>query len=105
MSTAPARGPMHRVVDALATGAASRSELATMSGLPRDVADAVLDHLVRIGRVGVDSLGVDCPDQGCGACPGGRAGAQAGCGSSGPGRSRGPVAMSLRPLLTRTEPA
>lgn len=103
MTMAPTRGPMHRVVDALARGAASRSELATESGLPRDVADAVLDHLVRIGRVGAGTLGVGCPDQGCGACPSGRDDGEAGCGSSAPGRSRGPVALSLRPPLTRSE--
>lgn len=88
-------GPLRRIVDALAAGAHSRGELAGLTGLDRDVVDAALDQLARLGRLRVERLAGGCPDLGCGTCASGRGDGQAGCGASGPATSPEPVALTL----------
>lgn len=88
-------GPLQRVIDAIVAGASTRAEIAERSRLERHVVDAALDHLLRTGRLGAEEIGGACPDSGCGACPSGRSDGAAGCGSSGPLTSRGPVALTL----------
>lgn len=89
------RTPLRAVLAALADGAPSRHALAESTGLPRDVVDAALEHLVRMGRVEARELAVGCPDGGCGSCASGQGDAP-GCGAAGPSRARsGPVLVSL----------
>ncbi len=88
-------GPLRRVVVALEAGARDRADLAEVTGLDRDVVDAALDHLTRLGRVRVERLAGGCPDLGCGACSSGRADGRAGCGAAAPAPSAGPVAITL----------
>jgi hypothetical protein len=98
VTTAPAR-PLQAVLDAFTAGAASLDEVSRVTGLPRDLVDAAVDHLVRMGRVSAQELTVGCPDGGCGSCASG-SGGSAGCGASGPSAARsGPVlvALSVRP--------
>lgn len=90
-----AAGPLQRVVEAIVAGAATRADIAGRAGLDRDVVDAVIDHLLRTGRLGAEQIGGACPDTGCGSCPSGRSDGAAGCGSSGPLTARGPVALTL----------
>lgn len=94
-------GPLRVVLDALGHGGHTRADLAHATGLSRDVVDAALEHLVRIGRVRAEDLGGACPSAGCGGCPSGRADASAGCGAPGPASSRGPVALTLAERRTR----
>lgn len=85
-------GPLTRVADAIAAGAGSRRVIVERTGLAADVVDATLEHLQRMGRLTVESLGSGCPTTtGCGGCP-----VAAGCASAGAGPSRGPVLLTLR---------
>lgn len=65
--------PLRSVLDAMAAGAATRAQVAGATGLPRDVVDAALDHLVRAGRLAPLPLTSSCPARGCSACPVARA--------------------------------
>ncbi len=96
LANASSPGPLSRVVAALEAGAHSRAALADATGLDPEVVDTALDHLVRLGHVAMEPLGSGCPTSGCGACPSGTAGGEAGCGASGPATSRGPVAVRLQ---------
>lgn len=71
------RGPLHAVLTALEDGAGSLDEVRTKTGLPRDMVDAAVAHLVRIGRLSTESLAFGCPAAGCGSCA--AAGAGGGC--------------------------
>lgn len=89
--------PLRSVLDAFSTGAASRHEVCTRTGLSRDVVDAAIEHLVRAGRLEARELTVGCPDGGCGSCASGH-GSAPGCGASGPSSARtGPVLVTLSP--------
>lgn len=88
-------GPLALVSDAITDGAGSRAAVAERTGLARDVVDAALEHLQRMGRLTAEQLGSGCPDGGCGTCPSGTADGRAGCGAGAlPGR-RGPVVLTL----------
>lgn len=88
-------GPLSRVLEALAAGAATRVELRRRTGLTDDLVDAVLTHLQRSGQLSAFPTG-GCPSSGCGACGSGRADGQAGCGAASPATASGPVALTLR---------
>lgn len=94
-------GPLRRVVAALQGGAHSRAALARLTGLDREVVDAALDHLTRLGRVRAELLGSVCPQPGCGSCPSGRADGAPGCGAPAPASAQGPVALTLLPRRPR----
>ena len=61
-------GPLTRVLAAIDAGAGDRDRIVAASGLTRDVVDASLDHLLRIGRLSKESLELGCPPAGCGGC-------------------------------------
>jgi hypothetical protein len=89
-------GPLRAVLAAFDDGAASLDEVARMTGLSRELVDAAVDHLVRMGRMQAKALTVGCPDGGCGTCASGSPGGTAGCGASGPSATRsGPVLVAL----------
>ena len=91
MSTSPLRS----VLTAFEDGARSRTDVCAATGLRRDVVDAAIEHLLRMGRLGAQELTVGCPDGGCGSCASG-SGDAPGCGAAGPSARRsGPVLVSL----------
>lgn len=63
------RGPLRSVVGALDAGATTRRAVVEQTGLPRDVVDAAVEHLVRVGRLTASRLTAGCPREGCGSCP------------------------------------
>ncbi|MGN6245719.1 MAG: FeoC-like transcriptional regulator [Motilibacteraceae bacterium] len=88
--------PLRAVLDAFDAGAASLAEVSRRTGLDRDVVDAAVDHLVRLGRLSAQQLAVGCPPSGCGGCASGAADGGAGCGAEGPSAVRsGPVLVAL----------
>jgi FeoC like transcriptional regulator len=96
--TATADGPLRRVLAAFTAGAGSLDEVAHQSGLDRELVDAAVDQLVRLGRLSAKELSVGCPDSGCGGCASGH-GDQPGCGAPGPSSARsGPVLIALSVL-------
>lgn len=89
--------PVTAVLAALQGGARSLAEVAERTGLGRDVVDAAITHLVRLGRLEAEELAIGCPSAGCGGCVSGTAEGTAGCGSSAPSTRRsGPVLVALR---------
>lgn len=93
-------GPLGQVLAALDAGAHSLAEVSGRTGLSRDVVDASVDHLVRVGRLEARTLTTGCPDAGCGSCASGCTDGSAGCGAAGPGRPRSDptlVTISVRP--------
>jgi hypothetical protein len=87
--------PLRSVLTAFTDGARSRTDVCARTGLHRDVVDAAIDHLVRIGRLAAEKLAVGCPDGGCGSCASGHGDAP-GCGATGASSRRsGPVLVSL----------
>jgi hypothetical protein len=83
------------VLGAFEHGARSRADVCTATGLRRDVVDAAIEHLLRLGRLDARELAVGCPDGGCGTCVSGD-GDSPGCGASGPSARRsGPVLVAL----------
>jgi hypothetical protein len=87
--------PLRSVLGAFQDGARSRADVCTTTGLRRDVVDAAIEHLLRLGRLDARELAVGCPDGGCGSCASG-AGDAPGCGASGPSTRRsGPVLVTL----------
>ncbi len=93
----PEAGPLTKVLAAFEAGADGFDDIVRRTGLRRDVAEAAVDHLVRMGRLEARSLSVGCPTGGCGTCASGRADGTAGCGAAGPSTARrGPVLVALR---------
>lgn len=89
------RSPLRSVLTAFEDGARSRTEVCATTGLRRDVVDAAIEHLLRMGRLDARELTVGCPDGGCGSCASGHGDAP-GCGASGPSARRsGPVLVTL----------
>jgi hypothetical protein len=87
--------PLRSVLSAFEGGARSRTEVCHRTGLRRDVVDAAIEHLLRMGRLDARELTVGCPDGGCGSCASGH-GDTPGCGAGGPSSHRsGPVLVSL----------
>jgi hypothetical protein len=87
--------PLRSVLGAFEGGARSRADVCTTTGLRRDVVDAAIEHLLRLGRLDAAELTVGCPDGGCGSCASG-AGNAPGCGAPGPSiRRSGPVLVTL----------
>ncbi len=87
--------PLKAVLAALTDGAGFRAAIAASTGLRRDVVDAALEHLVRVGRVDAKEMATGCPGGGCGSCASGVDDGP-GCGAThaSPRRS-GPVLISL----------
>jgi hypothetical protein len=87
--------PLRSVLGAFEDGARSRAEVGIRTGLRRDVVDAAIEHLLRIGRLDARELTAGCPDGGCGTCASG-VGEAPGCGAAGPSARRsGPVLVTL----------
>jgi hypothetical protein len=63
------QGPLVAVLNAFSQGARTRDAACRTSGLPDDVVDAAIDHLLRIGRLSLLPLASDCSPGGCGGCP------------------------------------
>jgi hypothetical protein len=88
--------PLRSVLSALEDGASSRTAVSDRTGLRRDVVDAAIEHLLRMGRLDARELTTGCPDGGCGSCASG-SGTRPGCGAAGPSARRsGPVLVSLQ---------
>ncbi len=95
-------GPLRAVLAALQDGAPSLTDVCHRTQLDRDLVEAAVDHLIRLGRVSAKELAIGCPGGGCGSCASGTDDAP-GCGAQGPSATRsGPVLVSLsvRPALT-----
>lgn len=89
-------GPLTGVLAAFESGARSLDEVAARTALTRDVVDAAVDHLVRMGRIEARELAIGCPTGGCGSCASGSVAGTPGCGAPGPSRMRsGPVLVTL----------
>ncbi|MFC3851107.1 FeoC-like transcriptional regulator [Corynebacterium hansenii] len=88
----PARTPLSAVREAIASGEASRAEIAERTGLSRATVDAAIEHLERTGSLRRERMASSCPSGGCA-----HATADGGaCSSSGNGAGeRGPVALVL----------
>jgi len=67
---ATAGGPLAQILLAFTDTPPCRSvrEICHRTGLPRDLVDAALDHLVRTGRLKAESLASGCPEGACGGC-------------------------------------
>ncbi len=89
-------GPLTLVLDAFATGAGSLAVVEASTGLPRDVVEASVSHLLRTGRLEATELAVGCPVSGCGSCAAAAMdGTPCATGGPGPGR-RGRTLVALR---------
>lgn len=87
--------PLRSVLGAFQDGARSRTDVCDRTGLRRDVVDAAIEHLLRMGRLDAKELSTGCPSGGCGSCASG-VGDAPGCGAGGPSATRsGPVLVSL----------
>lgn len=96
MSVLATGGPLVAVLAAFEAGCRSLDEVGRRAGLSRDVVDAAVEHLVRLGRVEAKELAIGCPSGGCGTCASGTAEGAAGCGAAGPSPARsGPVLVTL----------
>lgn len=60
--------PLRAVLDSFASGCGTVPEISLRTGLPRDVVDAAVEQLVRVGRVTARELQLGCPTGGCGSC-------------------------------------
>lgn len=88
-------GPLSAVLGQFAGGATTLAEVSRATGLSRDVVDASVAHLVRLGRLDAKELALGCPSGGCGTCAS-AVDAAPGCGASAPSRQRsGPVLVAL----------
>ncbi len=89
-------GPLAAVLAAFEGGASSLVEVQSRTGLPRDLVDAGVAHLVRLGRLDARELAMGCPGGGCGSCASGTESGTPGCGADGPSSARvGPVLVAL----------
>jgi hypothetical protein len=84
-------GPLVAVLAELTAGTPTLDDVARRTGLTRDVVEAAVAQLVRMGRVTASTLSTTCPDDGCGGCATGRCGAR---GQPAPGGRR-PVLVAL----------
>lgn len=94
-----AGGPLRLVLGALEGGAGSLAEVSARTGLERQLVEAAVHHLVRLGHLEATELSMGCPPAGCGGCASAEPGGTAGCGASAPSAARrGPtlVALSVR---------
>lgn len=76
-------------------GARTVDEVAARCGLRRDVVDAAVTQLVRLGRLRADIVVSGCPSGGCAGCHG--PGEVVGVCASRPGASPGLVVLSPAP--------
>jgi hypothetical protein len=65
--------PLEACLAAVDDGATTAAEVARRTGLDRDVAEAAMEYLRRLGRVRALPLVSGCPAGGCGGCSGDRA--------------------------------
>ncbi len=61
-------GPLRRVLAAIEGGAGSLADIERATGLDRDVVEASVDHLIRIGRLETRPLALGCDAAGCSEC-------------------------------------
>ena len=87
--------PATDVLRAFEQGAGSLHEAATMTGHSLDLVSAVVDELVRLGRLDAQVISSGCPSSGCGTCASGVDGSP-GCGAEQAStQRRGPVLIAL----------
>lgn len=77
----PHRSPLAAVLAAFSAGAVSTAEVRLRTGLDREVVDAAVEHLIRMGRLERSAVDLGCAREGCDTCPAGGAGAT--CGTAG----------------------
>ena len=88
--------PLNAVLQAFTEGASSLDEIALRTSLARDVVQASVEHLTRMGRIEAKELSMGCPSGGCGGCASGHSDGTAGCGAPEPSAERrGPVLVQL----------
>lgn len=96
MTTGSVR-PLNAVLQAFTEGATSIDDIVVRTTLSRDVVEASIAHLRRMGRIEAKELSMGCPGGGCGSCASGHHDGTPGCGSAGPSSERrGPVLVQLR---------
>lgn len=101
MSTATAASPntqsspLRAVLDAFETGSTSVAEVANKTGLPIDLVRAILDQLIRMGKMRATEMSYGCPtgDSDCGSCA--EASESGASCSPEPGSTRGPVLIEI----------
>lgn len=69
MTAVAAPRPVSAVLGAIRSGSVTTTDVQRATGLPRDVVEAALDHLARLGRLRSEPLQSGCPATGCGQCP------------------------------------
>ncbi len=88
--------PLNAVLEAFERGASTLDEIATRTGLRRDVVLAAVDHLRRMGRLEAREMTAGCPSGGCGSCAFAHGDGTPGCGASAASlQRRGPVLVQL----------
>ncbi len=88
-------GPLRTVLAAFDSGAVTLADIASRTGLDRDVVEAAVHHLVRTGLLVGRTLSAGCPESGCGSCASGRSDGP-GCASSAAATQRtGSVLVAL----------
>ena len=97
-----AAGPLRLVLAELEAGTPTLAEVARNCGLDEAMTRAVVDHLMRSGRVRAAEFSLGCPASGCGGCASATDLGTPGCGRpNGPQpvaqRRPGLVALSLTP--------
>ncbi|WP_162872825.1 FeoC-like transcriptional regulator [Austwickia chelonae] len=88
-------GPLRQVLDAVEGGAVTVGEIASRTGIDRDVVAASVAHLARVGRVDSRMLSSGCSDAGCGGCSTAGPDDSPGCGGAGERAQRAPVLLRL----------
>ncbi|MBZ8177349.1 hypothetical protein GSS88_05995 [Corynebacterium sp. 3HC-13] len=81
--------PLAAVENAIAEGAVSRSDIARRAGIHPMTVDAVLEHLLRTGRIRRETLHSSCSSGACSSC----ALSDGTCTTTG---ARGPVMLVLQ---------
>lgn len=62
-------GPLNLVIAEISAGTPTLVEIAQRTGLRFDVVRAVVDHLIRVGRISRTETSLGCPTGSCGGCP------------------------------------
>lgn len=88
--------PLNAVLESFQGGASTLDEIATRTGLRRDIVLAAVDHLRRMGRLEAREMVAGCPSGGCGSCAFAHGDGLPGCGApSASAQRRGPVLVQL----------
>lgn len=87
--------PLRAVLESFEAGATSIAGIARETGLSLDLVRAVVDQLIRMGKLRATAMSYGCPidSSDCGGCA--SASAMGAACDSGPNHSRGPVLIEL----------